>query len=64
MRKYNRVKLKTDKYISEGVKCGDAGFIIEEYDDGNFEVEFSNPKNGITIALIVASPQELELVEE
>lgn len=64
MRKYNRVKLITDKYISEGVKCGDGGFIIEEYDDGNFEVEFSNPQSGITIALVVACPQELELIEE
>lgn len=56
--------LKTDRFTNEGVKTGDSGFIIEEYSDGNFEVEFSDPKTGFTIALVVASPNELEIVEE
>jgi len=64
MKKYNRVMLKTDKFIAEGIKSGDTGFIIEKYGDGNFEVEFSNPNTGFTIALIVASPNELEVVKE
>lgn len=52
----------TDKYVDEGIKAGDIGVILEDYDGNNFEVEFSD-SNGITIALFAFPKEELELVE-
>lgn len=63
MKEYNRVKLLTDKFKDEGVVKGNLGYIIEIYDDGNYEVEFSDSRSGITIAQIVVNPDEIELAE-
>ena len=62
MKQFQHVRLLTDKYISEGIKKGDVGVILEDYDGKNFEVEFSD-KNGITIALFAFPKDELELAE-
>lgn len=62
MKAYQKVKLLTDKYLDEGIKKGDIGVILEDYDGENFEVEFSDDK-GITIALFAFPKDELELVE-
>ena len=62
MKPYQKVRLMTGKYISEGIKKGDIGVILEDYDGSNFEVEFSD-KNGITIALFSFPIEELELAE-
>lgn len=62
MKPYQKVRLLTNKYIDEGIKNGDIGVILENYDDNNFEVEFFD-KNGITIALFAFPKEELELVE-
>lgn len=63
MKPYQRVRLLTDKYIKEGIKKGDIGYVLEDYDGENFEVEFSD-KNGNTIALFSFHKQDLELVEQ
>jgi hypothetical protein len=63
MKEYSRVKLLTDKFKDEGVVKGNIGYIIEIYDDGNYEVEFSDSGTGVTIAQIVVSPDEIELAE-
>jgi hypothetical protein len=63
MRQFQKVKLLTDKYIEEGIKKGDIGVILEDYDGENFEVEFSD-SCGITIALFAFPKNELELIEE
>lgn len=63
MKLYQRVRLLTDKYLKEGIKKGDIGVILEEYDGGsNFEVEFSG-ENGFTIALFAFPREDLELAE-
>ncbi len=62
MKPYQIVRLMTDKYMDEGIKAGDIGVILEDYDGKNFEVEFSD-SNGITIALFAFPKEELELVE-
>jgi hypothetical protein len=59
---YQKVMLTTDKYKDEGIKKGDIGVILENYDGNNFEVEFSD-KNGITIALFAFPKEDLELAE-
>ena len=62
MKPYQKVKLLTDKYQKEGIKKGDIGVILEDYDGNNFEVEFSD-SNGFTIALFAFSKDELEAIE-
>jgi hypothetical protein len=39
------------------------GAIIEDWPDGTFEVEVSNPETGETIAMFVARPDGAELAE-
>lgn len=51
MEKYQKIKMISNNYISEGVKKGDIGYIIEIYNQDYCEVEFSD-ENGITIALL------------
>lgn len=62
MKPYQRVRLLTDKYVDEGIKTGDIGVILEDYDGNNFEVEFSD-STGCTIALFAFPKEDLELVE-
>lgn len=63
MKLFQAVKLITDKYTSEGIKTGDIGYILEDLDGENCEVEFSD-KDGITIALHSFHKDELELYED
>jgi hypothetical protein len=62
MNEFSRVRLLTDRFRTEGVSVGSIGYVIEVYDDGNLEVEFSG-QQGITIAQIVLSPGDVELAE-
>ena len=62
MKPYQKVRLMTDKYIDDGIKKGDIGVILKDYDGNNFEVEFSD-SNGITIALFAFPKEELKLAE-
>ena len=62
MKQFEMVRLTTDRYNDEGLKKGDIGYILEIYDENNFEVEFSD-NNGITIMLCSFSRNDLELVE-
>lgn len=57
---YSRVRVTTDRFLDEGVPAGAVGYIIESYDDGNYEVEVSD-ENGVTIAQFVASDDDLKL---
>jgi hypothetical protein len=57
---YSRVRVTTDRFLDEGVPAGAVGYIIESYDDGNYEVEVSD-ESGVTIAQFVASDDDLKL---
>lgn len=59
---YSTIRLLSDKYISEGAKCGDIGVIIEVYNNGYYEIAFSDD-SGIDYAQIVAEENEIELVK-
>jgi hypothetical protein len=59
---YQKVKLLTNRHISYGIKAGDIGVILADYDGTNFEVEFSS-EDGTTIALFAFPKDELEVVE-
>jgi len=62
MKPYQKVRLMTDKYIGDGIKKGDVGVILENYDGNNYEVEFSD-ENGITIALFAFPKEDIEPIE-
>ncbi len=63
LQQYSRVRVRTERFSNEGVRKGDLGFIIEAYPDGAYEVEFCDPQ-GITVAQIVATDDDLESAEE
>ena len=56
---YDAVRITTNRLADEGAPVGTVGFVLEIYEDGNFEVEVCNP-DGSTAALVVASPGEVE----
>jgi hypothetical protein len=51
-----------NEHVDEGISKNALGYIIEIYEDNSLELEFSN-ENGITIATIVVSENEIELAE-
>lgn len=59
---YSYVQLLTNKYRAEGASEGDAGSVIEVYDNGDYEVEFAD-ENGIDFAQIVARENELRVLK-
>lgn len=60
LEEFDRVKLITNKYSKEKATIGMIGYIVEVYPDNHFEVEFSDPTTGITIAQVVVSVDEIE----
>ncbi|MGO4815217.1 DUF4926 domain-containing protein [Cupriavidus sp. 2MCAB6] len=59
---YNRVRYVGREGSYEGLRWGDIGYVIEDYCDGNYEVEFSNP-DGTTRVQAVLAGRDLELAE-
>lgn len=59
---YSRVRYVGPVNVIEQINPGDVGYIIEDYSDGNYEVEFSAP-DGTTRALVVIAGSDLELAE-
>ena len=57
---YDRVRVVTPRFESQGVQLGMQGYVIDRYPDGNLEVEVSDPGTGETIALFAAAPADLE----
>ena len=58
------VRLVNDNYRAKGAQSGDLGVILEVWENGEYEVEVSNPATGETIAWFTASESDLELVDE
>jgi Domain of unknown function (DUF4926) len=56
---FSRVMVLTDKYGDRGVPCGARGYVIEVYDNGEYEVEFSGA-DGVNYASIVAVEAEIK----
>jgi len=60
---YSRIRIMTSRYeASAGISRGAIGYIIETYNDGAYEVEFS-ATNGITIAQLILKENEIQLAE-
>jgi hypothetical protein len=60
---YSRVRYVGLVNTQEQIHLGDIGYIIEDYGDGNYEVEFSN-FDGTTKAQVVIAERDLELSEK
>ncbi|ATF87192.1 DUF4926 domain-containing protein [Burkholderia gladioli] len=59
---YSRVRYVGPVNVEEQINPGDIGYVIEDYGDGNYEVEFSDP-DGTTRALAVIAGSGLEPAE-
>jgi len=57
---YSRIVLVTDKYESDGARNGMIGYVVETYDDGCYEVEFSDSTTGETLALLSVAAADLK----
>jgi hypothetical protein len=60
---FSAVRLTTNRYLDEGVGSGAIGFILDVYDDG-YDVEFSRPEDGSTIALLFLTQTDIEPATE
>ena len=60
---YSRIIALNNKFQQEGVTRGMTGYVIEAYNNGMYEVEFSD-QYGITIAIVVMSDQDISLHPE
>lgn len=61
---YERVRVVSDRFAGENAPAGTLGYIIDEYDDGAYEIEVSNPATGETIAQFAARADDLEPAPE
>lgn len=60
---YNRVRYVGATNTQERINSGDIGYVIDDYGDGNYEIEFSAP-DGTTRAQLVIAGSDLELAEK
>jgi hypothetical protein len=64
---FDRVKLITNKYTSEGASSGDIGTIVEIHHKPNlpvgYDIEFFNPRTGKPDALVIVLEKEIEKVD-
>lgn len=51
---YAKVKYVGDGLDQAGLAMGDVGYVIEDYEDGNYEVEFSNPDGSTRVQTVIA----------
>ncbi|NYI01187.1 DUF4926 domain-containing protein [Cupriavidus plantarum] len=59
---YSRVRYVGREDAQDGLSVGDIGYVIEDYGDGNYEVEFSNA-DGTTRVQAVIQNRDLKLAE-
>lgn len=56
---YHPVELVNDAHAGEGAVRGMIGYIIEDHGQGNYDVEFSDPVTGETLALLQLRADEI-----
>ncbi|TGE75630.1 hypothetical protein C7Y70_20535 [Pseudoalteromonas sp. KS88] len=59
---YSKIRLTSSAYREKGVNEGSEGYIIEDFEDGNFDVEFSDSK-GETKAILILTSTEFEVAD-
>lgn len=63
MELYQRVRMNSNKYSGDGIPTGAIGFIVEIYDDGVCEVEFSRD-DGTTYAMRAIDPAYFDVLDQ
>ncbi len=48
------------RHQNVGVDAGSVGVVVEDWSDGSYEVEFSRPDSGETIAILILQESEIE----
>ena len=56
---FSSILLLNDDHLAEGVRRGGLGVILDVYEDGEYEVEFSR-EDGSIIAWFAVRPDEVE----
>jgi hypothetical protein len=59
---FSSVRLLSDEHVDQGVARGAVGVILDVYETGDYEVEFSRP-DGTTISWFSVHPEEVELID-
>lgn len=62
MQEYQKIKMKNNNYLEDGISQGDIGYILEVYDENNCEVEFSD-ENGNTYALQSINCKDFDVID-
>lgn len=63
MKVYDKIKITSSDHEFEKVYPGMIGYILEEYSDGRYEVEFSDEITGETIAFLVLKESDMVKIE-
>ena len=63
MKLFIKVKISNDNYISDNVKKGDIGYILENYGDGYYEVQFWDESKTPPESLAVISVSRKDIIE-
>lgn len=50
---YSRVQFIGSTKDYSDLRSGDIGYVIERYEDGNYEVEFSNPDGSTRVQTVI-----------
>jgi len=54
IRIYDRVRFIGPSGLVSSLRLGDIGYVIEDYGDGNYEVEFSNADGTTRVQEVIA----------
>ncbi|HET8522843.1 MAG TPA: DUF4926 domain-containing protein [Thermomicrobiales bacterium] len=57
------IRLLSHQHQTVGVGAGSVGVVVEDWADGSYEVEFSRPDSGETIAILTLQESEIEPLE-
>lgn len=63
MKLFVKVKVLNDNYISDNVKSGDIGYILDDYKEGHYEVQFWDESKTPPESLAVISVLGKDIVE-
>ena len=59
---FSSIRLLNDEHLDQGVSRGAVGVILDVYESGDYEVEFSRP-DGTTISWFSVHPEEVEPID-
>lgn len=64
MKKYQKVRMTSNRYRCNGITEGMIGYILEIYDERSCEVEFSDADSGATVACQAIDKACFEVIDD